>query len=150
MILIRDNSECAAHLFLNLTTHMLSIEHADWLKLHDMFKARDAKRWQRWSPVSFPVRVRALNFTGGPLHSRALAHSRASLFTQPCPYCSHSRAPGEQWARLCVFTLQGCVQAARLCRGSPVNLLLINIFYDVVVRIESRYVIKAKHVLLLC
>ena len=59
--------------------------------------------------------------TGDPLHSRALAHSRAPLFTQPCPHCSHSRAPGEQWARLCVFTLQGCVQAARLCRGSPVT-----------------------------
>ena len=58
--------------------------------------------------------------TGDPLHSRALAHSRAPLFTQPCHHCSHSRAPGEQWARLCVFTLQGCVQAARLCRGSPV------------------------------
>ena len=58
--------------------------------------------------------------TGDPLHSRALAHSRAPLFTQPCPHCSHSRAPGEQWARLCVFTLQGCVQAARLCGGSPV------------------------------
>ena len=61
-------------------------------------------------------------FTGDPLHSRALADSRAPLFTQPCPHCSHSRAPGEQWARLCVFTLQGCVQAARLCRGSPVRL----------------------------
>ena len=61
-------------------------------------------------------------FTGDPLHSRALAHSRAPLFTQPCPHCSHSRAPGEQWARLCVFTLQGCVQAARLCKGSPVGL----------------------------
>ena len=59
--------------------------------------------------------------TGDPLHSRALAHSRAPLFTQPCPHCSHSRAPGEQWARLCVFTLHGCVQAARLCRGSPVT-----------------------------
>ena len=59
-------------------------------------------------------------FTGDPLHSRALAHSRAPLFTQPCPHCSHSRAPGGQWARLCVFTLQGRVQAARLCRGSPV------------------------------
>ena len=58
--------------------------------------------------------------TGDPLHSRALAHSRAPLLTQPCPHCSHSRDPGEQWARLCVFTLQGCVQAARLCRGSPV------------------------------
>ena len=61
--------------------------------------------------------------TGDPLHSRAHAHSRAPLFTQPCPHCSHSRAPGEQWARLCVFTLQGCVQAARLCRGSPVVML---------------------------
>ena len=60
--------------------------------------------------------------TGDPLHSRALAHSRAPLFTQPCLHCSHRRAPGEQWARLCVFTLQGCVQAARLCRGSPVGM----------------------------
>ena len=61
-----------------------------------------------------------VNHTGDPLHGQALAHSRAPLFTQPCPHCSHSRAPEEQWARLCVFTLQGCVQAARLCRGSPV------------------------------
>ena len=58
--------------------------------------------------------------TGDPLHSRALAHSRAPLFTQPCPHCSHSSTPGEQWAGQCVFTLQGCVQAAQLCRGSPV------------------------------
>ena len=63
--------------------------------------------------------------TGDPLHSRALAHSRAPLLTQPCPHCSHSRAPGEQWARLCVFTLQGCVQAARLCRGPPVMICFI-------------------------
>ena len=69
-----------------------------------------------WPPRGCP------GLTGDPLHSRALAHSRAPLFTQPCPHCSHSRAPGEQWARLCVFTLQGCVQAARLCRGSPVGL----------------------------
>ena len=67
-----------------------------------------------------PLHTRLL--TGDPLHSRALAHSCAPLFTQPCPHCSHSRAPGEQWARLRVFTLQGCVQAARLCRGSPVLL----------------------------
>ena len=64
------------------------------------------------------------HITGDPLHSRALAHSRAPLFTQPCPHCSHSRAPGEQWARLCVFTLQGCVQAAWLCRGSPMHMAL--------------------------
>ena len=30
-----------------LTTHLLSVERADWLKLHDMFNARDAKSWQR-------------------------------------------------------------------------------------------------------
>ena len=70
-----------------------------------------------------PIHPRRGILTGDPLHSRALAHSRAPLFTQPCPHCSHSRAPGEQWARLCVFTLQGCVQAARLCRGSPVILI---------------------------
>ena len=64
-----------------------------------------------------------LTVTGDPLHSRALAHSRAPLSTQPCPHCSHSRAPGEQWARLCVFTLHGCMQAARLCRGSPVTVV---------------------------
>ena len=30
-----------------LTTHVLSIGRADRSKLHDMFKARDAKAWQR-------------------------------------------------------------------------------------------------------
>ena len=73
------------------------------------------------SPVTGEFPTQRASNTGDPLHSRALAHSRAPLFTQPCPHCSHSRAPGEQWARLCVFTLQGCVQAARLCRGSPVS-----------------------------
>ena len=75
--------------------------------------------------------------TGDPLHSRALAHSRAPLFTQPRPHCSHSRAPGEQWARLCVFTLQGCVQAARLCRGSPVIMAfkyIFNKWYSITMR----------------
>ena len=68
--------------------HLLSIERADWPKLHNMFKARDANVWQREFPVGFPVEVSALN----------------SIF--------------------------------------------INIFHDVVARIESRCVIKAKHVLL--
>ena len=72
-------------------------------------------------PTSSLVPACADTHTGDPLHSRALAHSRAPLFTQPCSHCSHSRAPGEQWARLCVFTLHGCVQDARLCRGSPVT-----------------------------
>ena len=30
-----------------LTTHLLSIERADWLKQHDIFNARDAKSWQQ-------------------------------------------------------------------------------------------------------
>ena len=85
--------------------------------------------WKRILPRQ-PVNKR----TGDPLHSRALAHSRAPLFTQPCPHCSHSRAPGEQWARLCVFTLQDCVQAARLCRGSPVKRLKDkNLFLEYVI-----------------
>ena len=33
---------------------------------------------------------------------------------------------------------------------SDLNLLFINIFHDVVTRIESRSMIKAKHVLLVC
>ena len=70
------------------TTRLLSIERADWLKLHDMFNARDAKSWQRQFPVGFPVKV-------------------------------------------CVLIL-----------------LFTNIFHDVVARIESRYVIKSKYVLL--
>ena len=73
-----------------LTTHLLSNELADWLKLRDMFKARDAKAWQREFPVEFPLKV---------------------------------------------------------CAS---NLLLINIFLDIVARIESRCMIKAKHVLLIC
>ena len=74
----------------SLTTHLLSIDRADWQKLHDMFKARDANVWQREFPVGFPIEVSAL------------------------------------------------------------NLFFVNIFHDVVTRIESRCVIKAKHVLLVC
>ena len=43
-----------------MNTHLLSIEHADWSKLHDMFKARDANTLQRQFPVGFPFRVCAL------------------------------------------------------------------------------------------
>ena len=76
--------------FSYITTHLLTNECADWPKLHDMFKACDAKTWQREFPVGSPARVCAL------------------------------------------------------------NLLLINIFHDVVACIESRCMIKAKHVLLVC
>ena len=79
--------------------------------------------WRKYHP-HFVYNI-YMYITGDPLHSRALAHSRAPLFTQPWPHCSHSRAPGEQWARLCAFTLQGCVQAAWLCRGSPVIYIYI-------------------------
>ena len=40
---------------------MVSIERADWLKLHDMLNVRDAKSWRRLFPEGFPVRVCALN-----------------------------------------------------------------------------------------
>ena len=60
--------------------------------------------------------------------NHGLPSTQPGTFTQPCPIVhtvvpplAHGRAPGEQWARLCVFTLQGCVQAARLCRGSLVK-----------------------------
>ena len=51
---LRSDNKC-------VTTHLLSIERADWPKLHDMFKARDANLWQRGFPVGFPVEVSALN-----------------------------------------------------------------------------------------
>ena len=38
----------------------VSIECADWPRLHDMFKARDANAWQREFPVGFPTEVSAL------------------------------------------------------------------------------------------
>ena len=99
------------------STHGKSFEQPMWPSHLTFWPENSDKMWNlsyRISSDKDPI------ITGDPLHSRALAHSRAPLFTQPCPHCSHSRAPGEQWARLCVFTLQGCVQAARLCRGSPV------------------------------
>ena len=43
-ILISDTGAVQAiHFASFLTTHLLSIERADWPQLHDMFKARDAK-----------------------------------------------------------------------------------------------------------
>ena len=44
-----------------LTMHLLSIQRTDWPKLHDMFKARDAKTWQRSFPLGFPVTICASN-----------------------------------------------------------------------------------------
>ena len=81
------NMLISIYMWLNpITMHLLSIKRAVWPKLHNMFKARDSKAWQR----EFPVTICAL------------------------------------------------------------NLLLINIFLDIVTRIESRCVIKAKHVSLVC
>ena len=84
--------------------------------IRQIWRSHDSKNRRIWPKLGVS------RLTGDPLHSRAPAHSLAPLFTKPCPHCSHSRAPGEQWARLCVFTLQGCVQAAWLCRGSSVGL----------------------------
>ena len=54
--------------------------------------------------------------TGDPLHSRALAHSRAPLFTQPCPIV-HTAVPRENNDHGCVnlrcravCKLPGCVE----------------------------------------
>ena len=44
-----------------LTTHLLSIEPAEWPKLREMFKAHDINTWQRAFPIGFPVEVCALN-----------------------------------------------------------------------------------------
>ena len=51
-----------------IASHNINHAHtfcsADWSKLHDMFKARDATTWQHTFPVGFPVRVCALNLYG--------------------------------------------------------------------------------------
>ena len=44
-----------------VTTHMISIQRVDWTMQHEMFKARDAKAWQRKFLVEFSVRFCALN-----------------------------------------------------------------------------------------
>ena len=56
-ILLHPNSKAIEWMYHAqwLTTHMLFIERADWSKKPDMFKARDAKSWQREFPVGFPV-----------------------------------------------------------------------------------------------
>ena len=52
----------AANVLTNTWLHgLLSIERADWPKLHDMFKTRDVSVWQCDFPVGFPVEVSALN-----------------------------------------------------------------------------------------
>ena len=84
---------------------------------------REQGEWLRQNPSVAHCIIRPTPLGAGRTTPSQPGHyplSRAALLTRPCPHCSHSRAPGEQWARLCVFTLQGCVQAARLCRGSPV------------------------------
>ena len=57
-----------------ITTHLLSIERADWPMLHDMFKARDSKTWQRKFPVVFPARVCDLNLVFISIVHDAVAH----------------------------------------------------------------------------
>ena len=67
-----------------------------------------------------------LGTTGDPLHSRALAHSRAPLFTQPCPHCSHNRENNEHGC-VCLrcraeCKLPGCVEDhpwVRICPKCP-------------------------------
>ena len=50
-----DFLELGVPMIFRLTTHLLSIVRADWPKLRDMFKARDAKTWQHKFPVGLPL-----------------------------------------------------------------------------------------------
>ena len=68
-------------------------------------------------------KVHYLDITGDPLHSRAAC-------TQPCNVNTHSRAHCSPGARLCEQWGHGCVNngarlcaSARLCRGSPVDIM---------------------------
>ena len=58
------------------STHLLSIEHTDWTKLHDMLKKGDDKTWQHRFPVGFPF-VPELTF---------FIHSHFSQY-----YCSYRK-----------------------------------------------------------
>ena len=57
---IQRNDAVLPHI--GITTPLLSIERADWPKLHDMLKARDSNTWQRQFPVGFRSRVSGLLF----------------------------------------------------------------------------------------
>ena len=61
---------CKCMKMLQATTQLLSIERADWTNLHDMFKARGGKTWQRKFSVSIPVRVCTLNLFSINIFSR--------------------------------------------------------------------------------
>ena len=65
-----------------VTTHLLSIGRADWLKLHYMFNACDAKSWQRELPVGFPVRNCALNVLFINIFSRCFARIESGCVTE--------------------------------------------------------------------
>ena len=73
-----------------LTTHLLSIERADWPKLH-MFKAHDANVWQREFPVGFPVEVSALNSmlindVVARIESRCVIKAKRVLLKRSCNF----------------------------------------------------------------
>ena len=98
--------------------------------------ARNINHWLCRSVSSFRWKITALMVVRGYRDNNEGRYARVTLYTAghlhtAVPHCWYSRAPivhtavpplftqpcpGEQWARLCVFTLQGCVQAARLCR----------------------------------
>ena len=53
---LHERHDCLNHRRIKMTTHLLSIKHADWPKLHDMCKARDANAWQRTFSVDLPLK----------------------------------------------------------------------------------------------
>ena len=56
---------------------------------------------------------RIYNVTGDPLHSRALAHSRAPLLTQPCPPLFTQPCHGR------TISTAVCIYVAGLCASCP-------------------------------
>ena len=75
---------------IGITEQLLSIQRADWPKLHDMFKARDSNTWQRQFPVEFPVQCFCLEFV---IHQR---------FSRRC--CSYRR-PMRDLNKTCLIGL---------------------------------------------
>ena len=114
------------------TTHLLSIEHADWPNLHDRFRARDANVWQREIPG----------------WSICLKFVIQEIFSWCC--CSYRKRMRDMFKARDVNVSQREFPVGFLVEVSAFNSLFNSCFHDVVARIESRCVIKTKDVLLVC
>ena len=64
------------------------------------------------------------SLTGDPLHSRAACTQPCNVYTQSRAHCSPGARLCEQWGHGCVNNGARLCASARLCRGSPVSLLM--------------------------